>query len=221
VNWSIRAALMKAATQLATDERRLTPIEQDRFIRVHRRSSVAQNRFVGSFRHSVGAVLAAAVFLLFPACGYHVSGKANLLPKNIHTIYVPAFENLTTHYRLTDAIPEAISREFIARTRYEVVRHQEDADAVLKGSVTSLLSYAILTDQSTGRATALQVVARLQVNLYDRSGKVLYSRPSWEFHQRYELSTNAQTYFDESGAAELRMSQDVAREVVSGILENF
>jgi hypothetical protein len=102
-----------------------------------------------------------------------------------------------------------------------VVRHPEDADAVLKGSVTSLISYAIVTDQATGRATALQVIARLQINLYDRAGKALYSRPSWEFRQRYQLSTNAQSYFDESGAAELRMSDDVAREVVSGILENF
>ena len=170
---------------------------------------------------SIKAFLMAAVFALLPACGYHVSGKGELLPKNIRTIYVPAFDNLTTHYRLTDAIPEAISRELLARSRYQLVRRQEDADAVLRGTVSSLISYAILTDQATGRATALQVVARIQVNLYDRSGKTLYSRPSWEFLQRYELSTNAQTYFDESGAAELRMSQDVAREVVSGILENF
>ena len=163
----------------------------------------------------------ATLILFCSACGYHVSGKADLMPKDVHTIYVPAFENLTTHYRLTDAVPEAIAREFIARTRYRVVAHQEDADAVLKGSITSLISYAILTDQATGRATALQVVAKFQITLYDRAGKMLYSRPNWEFHQRYQLSTNAQTYFDESGAAELRMSQDVAREVVSGILENF
>ena len=167
------------------------------------------------------AALAALILPLFSACGYHVAGKADLVPKDVHTIYVPPFENLTTHYRLTDAIPEAVAREFIARTRYRVVKHQEDADAVLKGSVTSFMSYAILTDQATGRATALQVVARLQVNLYDRSGKVLFSRPNWEFHQRYQLSTNAQTYFDESGAAEQRMGQDVATEVVTGILENF
>ena len=186
----------------------------------YRRGSVSDVAFPSRARPQ--AVLGlAAVFLLFPACGYHVSGKGELLPKNLHTIYVPAFENLTTHYRFTDAIPEAISREFLARTRYQVVRHKEDADAVLKGAVTSILGFAILNDQATGRATALQITARIQIHLYDRDGKELYSRPNWEFHERYELSTNAQTYFDESGAAELRMSQDIAREVVSGILEKF
>ncbi|HTP86979.1 MAG TPA: LptE family protein [Bryobacteraceae bacterium] len=169
----------------------------------------------------IKAAVASALLALLPACGYHISGKGELLPKNIHTIYVPAFGNLTTHYRLTDQIPEAIAREFIARTRYQVVRREEDADAVLRGTVSNIISYAIVTDQATGRATALQVIAHIQVNLYDRSGKALFSRPSWEFRQRYELSTNAQTYFDESGVADLRMSQDIARETVSGILENF
>ena len=189
----------------------------------HRRGSVGDAAFPGRARpHAVpGAALAAAIFLLSPACGYHVSGKGDLLPKNIHTIYVPAFENLTTHYRLTDAIPEAISREFIARTRYQVVRHKEDADAILKGIVTNIVGYPILNDPTTGRATALQISVRIQIHLYDRAGNELYSRPSWEFRQRYELSTNAQTYFDEGGAAELRMSQDIASEVVSGILEKF
>ena len=163
----------------------------------------------------------AAALAMLPACGYHVSGKGDLMPKTVHTIYVPAFTNYTVHYRLSDAIPEAISRELVARTQYQVVRHEEDADAVLKGAVTNFTSFAILNDQATGRATALQISARIQVYLYDRQGKVLYSRPLWDFRQRYELSTNAQTYFDEGGGAELRMSGDVAREVVSGILENF
>ncbi len=169
----------------------------------------------------IRTLLATGLFVLLAACGYHVSGKGDLMPKNVHTIFVPAFTNYTVHYRLSDAIPEAISRELVARTRYQVVRREEDADAVLKGAVTNFTSFAILNDQATGRATALQISARIQVNLYDRQGKVLYSRPLWDVRQRYELSTNAQTYFDEGGAAELRMSDDVAREVVSGILENF
>lgn len=161
------------------------------------------------------------VFAALAGCGYHVSGKGELMPKDVHTIYVPQFDNMTSHYRLTDAIPEAISKELIARTHYQLVKRQDDADAVLKGAVISFVSFVILSDQSTGRATALQVNARIQVTLTDRTGKVLYTHPSWAFNQRYQLSTNATTYFDESGAAELRMSQDIASSVVSGIMENF
>jgi hypothetical protein len=62
----------------------------------------------------------------------------------------------------------------------------------------------------------------LQVTLTERAtGKVIYSRPSYEAHQRYELSINANTYFEESDASLERLAQDVARDLVSSILENF
>jgi len=176
---------------------------------------------IGRRMKSCPTLLAALVALTLSGCGYHVSGKGDLMPKDVHTIYVAPFDNMTSHYRLTDAIPEAISRELMARTRYQLVKRPEDADAVLKGAVISFGSFAIMTDSNTGRAVALQVSARIQVTLTGRASKVLYTHPAWEFHQRYQLSTNATTYFDESGAAELRMSQDIAGAVVSGILENF
>src|SRR5438552_767428 len=54
---------------------------------------------------------------LISSCGYHVAGKADLVPKNVKTIAIPAFTNVTTRYKLTDRLPEAITREFISRTR--------------------------------------------------------------------------------------------------------
>ncbi len=54
------------------------------------------------------------------------------------------------------------------------------------------------------------------------TGKVIYARPNFEAHERYELSvTNNMQYFDESGAALQRLSKDVARDLVTSILENF
>ena len=44
------------------------------------------------------------------SCGYHVAGKADLVPKTVNTIAIPAFGNITTRYKLTDHLPEAISR---------------------------------------------------------------------------------------------------------------
>ena len=53
------------------------------------------------------------------------------------------------------------------------------------------------------------------------TGKVLFTRPSFDARQRYEISINAQAYFEESGEALDRLSRDVARDVVSAILESF
>jgi hypothetical protein len=65
-------------------------------------------------------------------------------------------------------------------------------------------------------------VVQLNMTLTERAtGKLLWSRNGWDFRQRYEVSTDPQAYFDESGPAMQRLSQDVARAVVSTILEHF
>jgi len=160
--------------------------------------------------------------MVLSSCGYHVAGKADLVPKTVHTIAIPAFSNITTRYKLTDHLPEAISREFIARTHYQIVNDQNQADAVLRGSIINYVAYPTIINQQTGRASGLQVNVTLQISLTERAtGKVIYSRPSFEAHQRYELSLNANTYFEESDAALDRLARDVARDLVSSILENF
>ena len=66
----------------------------------------------------------------FSSCGYHVVGKTDLLPKEIRTIAIPAFGNLTNRVRFSDALPAALTREFIRRTRYRVVADPNEADAI-------------------------------------------------------------------------------------------
>ena len=166
--------------------------------------------------------LAAAPLLLLTSCGYHVAGKADLVPKDVHTIAIPAFANITTRYHLTDHLPEAITREFIARTHYQIVTDPNQADAVLRGVVINYVAYPTLFDQQTGRASGLQVSVTMQVTLTERaSGKVIFNRPGFEAKQRYEISQSAKEYFDESDAALDRLSRDVARDLVTAILENF
>lgn len=169
------------------------------------------------------APLVGVFALACTSCGYHVAGTSDLMPKEIHTIAIPAFGNITTRYKLSDHLPQAISHEFIARTHYQVVNNPEQADAVLRGAVINYISFPTLFDQRSGRASGLQVNVTMQVNLVERAtGKVLFSRPSFEMHQRYEISvTSSRQYFEESDAALDRLSRDVARDLVSAILENF
>jgi hypothetical protein len=170
------------------------------------------------------AVFAALVVLILAtaSCGYHVSGRGDLLPKTLHTIAIPAFGNITTRYKLTDRLPDAIAREFFTRTRYQVIPDGRQADVILNGTIINAVAYPIISDPTLGRATAMQVNITLSVTLTERAtGKVLYSRPSFEMHQRYEISIDPQKYFEESDTALDRLCRDTARTVVSGILENF
>lgn len=169
--------------------------------------------------------LAAALLcpLLVSSCGYHVAGKGDLVPKNIQTIAIPPFGNATLRYRLTDKLPQALSQEFIARTRYKIIADPNLADAVLKGTVVNFVTYPILFDQVSGRASGLQINLTMQVSLTERAtGKVIWTRPNYTYSDRYEISvTNTNQYFEESAPALDRLSRSVARDVVTSILDNF
>ena len=184
-----------------------------------------------NWRFAIFVVAAAAA-----GCGYHVAGDTIAQspapapaagapaekPEPIRTIAVTAFTNRTIRYKLAQRLPADISHEFISRTRYKITSDPNTADAVLQGAVLQFGSYPIIADQASGRATVVQCSAFLMVKLTERvSGKVLFNRPWFEVRERYEISIDPQAYFDESGAAEERLSRDVARDVVTSILANF
>jgi hypothetical protein len=170
----------------------------------------------------VPLAIAFTAALFAPGCGYHVAGQGDLMPKTIKTIAVPAFGNITVRYQLARLLPADITREFLSRTHYAIVADPNQADAVLAGTVTNFAFYPTVNDPVSGRATAAQVVVTLRLTLTDRATqKVLFSRLGAEFRERYEISVDPAAYFDETGTAMQRVSRDVARSVVSAILEGF
>lgn len=169
-----------------------------------------------------GFIFTASAALGASSCGYHVAGKADLMPKDIRTIGIPPFSNPTTRYKLTEKLPIAITREFLARTKYQILPDANGADAVLKGSINTVLAFPTVFDPTTGRAAGVQIQAILAVTLTQTvDNKVLYTNPVLDFRQRYEISIDPQAYFDESTNAFDRLSRDVAASVVTAILENF
>jgi hypothetical protein len=68
----------------------------------------------------------------------------------------------------------------------------------------------------------VQVSVSLDITLRERAtGTVLFSRTRMEFRERYEISVDQRAYFDESDSALDRVTMDVARTMVSAILERF
>jgi outer membrane lipopolysaccharide assembly protein LptE/RlpB len=157
------------------------------------------------------------------ACGYHVGGKADLIPKTIKTIAIPAFGNGSVRYQIATLLAADVTREFHSRTHYVIVTDPAQADAVLAGTVTNFATLGgTTTDPTTGRATSSQIILTLRVALTDRhTGKVLFERTAFEFRERDEIATDLKSYFDESGTAMKRVSRDAARSVVTAILEAF
>ena len=160
--------------------------------------------------------------LILASCGYKFAATDTALPRTIHTVAIPAFINSTTRYKLSDQLPEAISREFLTRTRYKVVPDPDTADAVLRGTVITYAFNPTIFDPATGRAAYAELHVTLTISLTDRAtGKVLFERKNFDVRETYQISPDATQYFEESDPALRRAGQQVARSVVSAVLENF
>jgi len=168
------------------------------------------------------AACPALLLFLLPSCGYRVAGRGDQIPQEVRTIAVLPFFNATSRYKLEQHLTRAVAHEFLTRTRFRVVADESHADATLRGGVINLHVTPIIFDPASGRGTAIQVIAQLQVTLSERrTGRILYQNQNYEARERYEVAIDPRAYFDESEIAMDRMSQAVARSLVSSVLEKF
>jgi hypothetical protein len=159
---------------------------------------------------------------LAPACGYHVAGKGNSLPPTIKTIAIPVFVNESVRFRIEQKVAAAVTREFIERTPYQITAKPDQADAVLRGTIKDVRSGVIAFDLNTGRATTSQVQVTAEVVLVDlHTKKVLFKNPKYIFREEYQISQTPSAQFEEDQPALERLSRDLARTLVTEILENF
>jgi len=162
------------------------------------------------------------LLLCLTGCGYHVAGRGDRLPPDVQTIAVPAFVNETSRFRIEQRLASAITRELIERTKFRVTPEPAQADAVLKGTVKDVRAGVVTFDLNTGRATALQIQVTSKVELVDRhNNKVIFRNPNYIFREEYQVNQNTSALFEENQPALDRLSRDLARTLVTDILENF
>ena len=160
--------------------------------------------------------------LFLAACGYHVAGTASRIPPDVKTIAVPPFKNQSSTFRIEQQLTSAVTRELLERTHYRILPSAAGADAVLTGAVKDVRARAITFDVNTGRATSLQVRVTAEVKLEDlHSHRVLFANSNYMFREEYQVSESPSALFQEDKPALDRLAHDLARTLVTDILENF
>lgn len=169
-------------------------------------------------------LLASAFCLLLSVfgCGYHVAGKGDALPPDVKTVAVPIFVNKSPRYRIEQTLAKAVTREFIERTSYRITPDPREADAVLEGTVKDVRAGVVTFDLNTGRATTMQIQVTADVKLVDQhTHKNLFANSNYIFREQYQISPSESGLFEEDQPALERLSRDLARTLVTAILENF
>ena len=172
-------------------------------------------------------LFAIAVVLTLPGCGYSLAGRGSFLPSYIQTVGIPQLLNRTAFYDVEQILTEKVRAEFIGRGKYRITPDAAGADAVLTGEVLGIYVQPIgFTEQQL--ASRYQFTLQMKVSFTDaRTGQELWSNDALTFREEYELATRGNValegaaFLDQERSAFDRIATDVARTVVTAILEAF
>jgi hypothetical protein len=178
--------------------------------------------------HAMGrrqALSLLAAVVAAPGCGYALAGRGSFLPTYISNIAIPTFTNRTPYTSTEELITRKVREEFIGRGKFRVVPDEASADALLAGELVNIsTATAGLTNQQL--ASRYVVTTIVKVTFTDlRTKEVLWSDEGLVFRDEYDLGASAQvdgaTFVDQQPSAVDRLATDVARTIVTAIVEAF
>jgi hypothetical protein len=182
---------------------------------------------LGKLVSRFGFALCVMSALASSGCGYALAGRGSFLPDYIQAVGIPPLQNNTTFFQVEQILTEKIRTEFIGRGKYRVLPDASTVDAVLSGEVTSISVQPVgFTEQQLASRYVFTLSMRIQFT-DSRTSEVLWSNDSLTFREEYELTTRGTTaiegasFLDQERSSFDRIAGDVARTVVTAILEAF
>jgi hypothetical protein len=149
-------------------------------------------------------------------CGYRLANK-NLNGGQGQTIAIPTFTNTSTSYRIEQRLTDAVRREFIRRTRFNVVP-ENSGDILITGDVLSYGAVPVTFNQQTRGSTYIMVVD-VSVRLTEsKTGKILFQNDHWTFRDVFELGQNSAEFVSEDPAALERLASRFASSFVASVM---
>jgi hypothetical protein len=180
------------------------------------------------WRRDMRAALILLLAMVSSSCGYALAGRGSFLPDYIRVIGIPPIENRSTFPQVELVITEKIRTEFIGRGKYTVVADATGSDAVLSGEIIGISAQPVGFNESQ-LASRYLFIMTMKVQLTDsRTNMVLWSNDSLTFREESELTTrsasnviDAGAFLDQERSSFDRIATDVARTVVTAIVEAF
>jgi hypothetical protein len=178
-------------------------------------------------RMLLGVAVLVALSPVMSGCGYALAGRGSFLPTDIRVVGIPLLENRTNVPRIDQIFTEKVRTEFIQRGKYTIVPTVDGAQAVLSGAITGIRADPVgVTAQQLASRYLYTVTMRVQFT-DSRTSQVLWANESLTFREEYEAQTRSNTQLEgavlleQEGPAFDRLGTDLARSVVSSILEAF
>ena len=163
--------------------------------------------------------MADAVLVIAAAtgCGYSFRSP---VPPHLETVYVPTFENDTREFALTQQMTERVLNEFLNESRLRIAGGEDDADLVVRGTITDYREEALSYDPRTGGNPDVftrRVLVNVDVELTDRvRDETLWENPQLTMWGEFNEETGESR---EVGIE--RAIEKIAEEILRHVVEEF
>ncbi len=169
----------------------------------------------------MGGGLLLVLLVAVSGCGYTLVGTASNIPEHIETVYLEPFENTTQRVQVEQILTQAVADELVKRSRLTVVSVAEEADSLVRGVVTGLVTTPVTFD-AEGRATEYLISITVKVAFIERiSDEAIWKNDRYLFRENFDSDPSALTFFDRERIALEQVSASFARTLVSDLLEGF
>ena len=119
--------------------------------------------------------LAFSLLFLSACAGYQLGGQKPHQLREIQTLAVPSFENLTLEPRLAVNVTNAVITKLQSHGSYQLA-NRSNADAVLVGTIRNIQRNQFRADRTNVlRTSQMQLIVVIDYQIKDRSGQVLHS----------------------------------------------
>jgi hypothetical protein len=184
--------------------------------------------FQSSFSRRFALGLALVLALTGSGCGYALAGRGSFLPDYIRVVGIPTFDNRSSFSQVEQVLTDKVRTEFIGRGKYRVVPDTTGADAILTGEILSISVQPVGFNEQQLASRYLFTWTIKVAFTESQSQMVLWSNDALTVRGEYELSQRGNdttqlgsTFVDQERTSADRIATDVARSVVTSILEAF
>jgi len=169
-----------------------------------------------------------ALALTAGGCGYALAGRGSFLPPEIRIVGIPQLQNQSTFFNVEQVLSEKLRTEFIGRGKFRVLSDAAGADAVLTGTVLNIIVQPVgFTDQQLASRYLFTMTMKIEFT-EAITNRILWQNDALIFRESYELSLSSgtgivegATFLDQQRSSFDRIATDVARTVVTSIVEAF
>jgi len=154
-----------------------------------------------------------------------LAAPSNSGTAEIRIVGIPQLQNQSSFFNVEQVLTEKLRTEFIGRGKYAIVPSSTGVDALLTGVIGSVTLTPTALNQNQ-QATRYALILTVSAEFKDmHTNKVLWANPVMQYREEFTLdptsAVDTTTFLAQNVNAQERMASELARALVSAILEAF